>query len=248
MELANDADSLQVNPGSPRTPLPPQSPFLSPILGHDASDKPSSSGTEDTDLKGTGLDEDEEDEDEDVTLEKVPEEVDRTLPSRFVLDPAGDLTYDETTVDVVTVPCPGGHALRSWNRDGLMSRYFGAPSMRDAEVNEAERPGPSWVRQGIRREADRSRILLYEHPAVVEGTTLNKLASSLLEELEALRTQEGHERPLVFIGHSIGGLVVKMALVKASRETKYENILRECYGVAFFGKKLCSLFLNITVY
>lgn len=158
--------------------------------------------------------------------------------TRFTIDPEGDLTHDETSVDVVTVPCPGGHPLRSWNRDGLMGRYFGAPSMRDAEVREVERQGPSWVRQGIRREANRARILLYEHPEVVDGMTLNKLAVALLDELKELRTREKQERPLLFIGHSIGGLVVKMALVRASRDAKYEGILRECYGVAFFGEWL----------
>lgn len=158
---------------------------------------------------------------------------------RFTFDPEGRLTHDETSVDIVTVPCPAAHPLRSWNRDGLMGRYFGAPSMRDAEVREAERQNqnPSWVRQGIRREANRARILLYEHPEVSEGTTLNSLAVALLDELRALRTRERQqERPLLFIGHSIGGLVVKMALVKASRDSRYESILRECYGVAFFGE------------
>ncbi|PNP49651.1 hypothetical protein THARTR1_09662 [Trichoderma harzianum] len=156
---------------------------------------------------------------------------------RFTFDPEGRLTHDETSVDIVTVPCPAAHPLRSWNRDGLMGRYFGAPSMRDAEVREAERQNPSWVRQGIRREANRARILLYEHPEVSEGTTLNSLATALLDELRALRTRERQqERPLLFIGHSIGGLVVKMALVKASRDSRYESILRECYGVAFFGE------------
>lgn len=176
-------------------------------------------------------------------VEKLQAREDDGAPRlRFTVDPEGPFTHDATTVDVVTVPCPGGHPLRSWNRDGLMGRYYGAPSMRDAEVREAERQGPSWVRQGIRREANRARILLYEHPAVEEGTTLNKLAIALLDELRALRTREKQpERPVLFIGHSIGGLVVKMALVRASRDARYEGILRECYGVAFFGESLLLL-------
>ncbi|KAL6876089.1 hypothetical protein HDV57DRAFT_510485 [Trichoderma longibrachiatum] len=158
---------------------------------------------------------------------------------RFTLDPAGRLTHDQTGVDVVTVPCPGADALRSWNRDGLMGRYFGNLSMRDVEARSeaaAERRGPSWVREGIRREASRARILLYEHPRVREGTTLNSLAVALLEELRELRAAEGRgARPLLFIAHSIGGLVVKMALVKARTDPRYSDILHECYGVAFFG-------------
>ncbi|KAK5993889.1 Protein SERAC1-like protein [Cladobotryum mycophilum] len=239
MESINDADSLHVNPGSPRTPLPPLAVAAVAAVPPLAlsNEKPASSGTDETDLKGEDgvVVEERQREKEKDKAKGTKGDDDVAKLTRFTLDPAGELTHDETTVDVVTVPCPGGHPLRSWNRDGLMSRYFGAPSMRDAEVNEAERPGPSWVRQGIRRDADRARILLYEHPEMPEGTTLNKLATALLDDLRKLRMHEGQERPLVFISHSVGGLVVKMALVKASRDLKYESIVRDCYGIAFFG-------------
>lgn len=169
--------------------------------------------------------------------EKPQDDGDGVEHLRFTLDPAGRLTHDQTGVDIVTVPCPGADALRSWNRDGLMGRYFGNLSMRDVEVREAtDRRSPSWVREGIRREANRARILLYEHPPVREGTTLNSLAMALLEELRALRAAEKRrDRPLLFLAHSIGGLVVKMALVKAHADSRYGDILHECYGVAFFG-------------
>lgn len=175
------------------------------------------------------------------SLESNDPELKKPPKTRFTKDPEGELTYDETTVDVVTVPCPGGDALRSWNRDGLMSRYFGAPSMRDPEV---EKTGfaPSWVRQGIRREADVARILLYEHPDVEAGSTLGALADVFLEELRAVRVSDDdggkmqRQRPLLFLGHSVGGIVVKIALAKASRDARYEDILRDCYGVAFFGE------------
>lgn len=155
----------------------------------------------------------------------------------FLLDPAGELTHDITTVDVITVPCPGGDRLRTWNREGLLGRYFGAPSMRDAEISGgADRPSASWVRQGLRREADKARVLLYAHPDLTEGVTLNRLAEEFLEALQELRTREGQtHRPLLILGHSIGGLVAKMALVRASRNPKYHDILEQCYGVAFFG-------------
>ncbi|OAA37606.1 ankyrin repeat protein [Beauveria brongniartii RCEF 3172] len=157
--------------------------------------------------------------------------------AQFVLDPAGDLTYDITTVDVVTVPCPGGDRFRTWNREGLLGRYFGAPSMRDAEGNSSsEHPSTSWVRQGLRREADKARILLYAHPQPVEGTTLHCLAEEFLQALHKLRMREGlPRRPLIILGHSLGGLVAKMALVRASRDDRYRDVLDECYGVAFFG-------------
>jgi pimeloyl-ACP methyl ester carboxylesterase len=110
--------------------------------------------------------------------------------------------------------------------------------MRDAEgaASDADRPAPSWVRQGLRREADRARILLYEHPSTTEDTRLSTLADALLEELGNLRKREQQTRPVVFVGHSIGGIIVKMVLTKASRDPSFEDIYRQCYGAAFFGK------------
>ncbi|KAG5992571.1 hypothetical protein E4U54_003599, partial [Claviceps lovelessii] len=147
------------------------------------------------------------------------QDADSNPRTRFSIDPPGSLTHDKTTVDVVAVPCPGGHPLRSWNRDGLMSRYYGALSMRDAEIrDDSHRPATAWIRQGIRREADRARVLLYEHPGLDGTSTLDRLADALLEDLQRLRDGEAQERPVLFIGHSVGGLVVKMALTKAARD------------------------------
>ncbi|KAG4277272.1 hypothetical protein FPRO04_07569 [Fusarium proliferatum] len=170
---------------------------------------------------------------------KISEESAETEVSkaRFIIDPEGEFTHDQTTVDIVTVPCPGADPLRTWSRDGLMSRYYGALSMRDAEGagSDADRPAPSWVRQGLRREADRARILLYEHPSTTEDTRLSTLADALLEEMENLRKREKQTRPVVFVGHSVGGIIVKMALTKASRDPSFEDVYRQCYGAAFFG-------------
>ncbi|KAI1013933.1 hypothetical protein LB504_008922 [Fusarium proliferatum] len=204
-ELSNDKDSVHVNPGSPPDQLPPL---------NDYTTKREPEG-------------------------KISEESTETEASkaRFIIDPEGEFTHDQTTVDIVTVPCPGADALRTWSRDGLMSRYYGALSMRDAEGagSDADRPAPSWVRQGLRREADRARILLYEHPSTTEDTRLSTLADALLEELENLRKREKQTRPVVFVGHSVGGIIVKMALTKASRDPSFEDVYRQCYGAAFFG-------------
>ncbi|KAI9149579.1 Protein SERAC1 [Paramyrothecium foliicola] len=225
--FTNDADSLHVNAGSP--PDARRSPLAPPSLRHELDERPLDPGSDTLDLE------------DEVVHEKIKTEE----QLRFTIDPTGALTHDETAVDVVTVPCPGGNPLGSWTRDGLVGRYFGAPSMRDAGVSttNAERSGPSWVRQGIRREADRARILLYEHPDLGATTTLGRLADALLQELYALMAREGRQkaRPLVFITHSIGGLIVKMALLKASRSSRLESIWSECYGVAFFGSSYFAM-------
>ncbi|KAK7413728.1 hypothetical protein QQX98_007371 [Neonectria punicea] len=246
---SGDRDSISVNPGSPPSPLPPLSNYTTNKSDQQgelrSAPAETSTGTEtEVDIKrdiAADIDEKEY---------APPPPTESPRPARFILDPAGELTHDKTTVDIITVPCPGGDPLKTWSRDALMGRYFGHPSMREAEGPSAntkssntststgsDRPSPSWVRQGIRREADTARILLYEHPTAVDGpVTLSALADALLEELAELRAREDAAgRPVVFLGHSIGGVVIKMVLVKASHNPRFEDILRQCYGVAFFG-------------
>lgn len=213
----------------------------------DTRDGGSTHGRSDTSLANEGLDQTKNDplmEDEEYKTgapEVIQEENESSNSSQsppaghFIVDPSGDNTHDQTTVDIVTVPCPGADPLRTWTRDGLMSRCFGALSMRDAQAADPTRPVPSWARQGIRREADMARILLYEHPPLEHGVSLACLADALLEALGKAREGQ-EERPVVFVGHSIGGIIAKMVLVKASRDVRFERILRQTYGIAFFGK------------
>jgi hypothetical protein len=50
--------------------------------------------------------------------------------------------------------------------------------------------------------------------------------------------QKKSKRPLFFISHSTGGLVVKAALIKAQEAKSPYNVIGDnCYGVAFFGKE-----------
>lgn len=61
------------------------------------------------------------------------------------------------------------------------------------------------------------------------------MADDLLSSILAERAEKTARRPLFFICHSIGGLVLKMALTQASRGSKYGSILEDCYGVTFFA-------------
>lgn len=94
---------------------------------------------------------------------------------------------------------------------------------------------PSWTRSGIRGEVSIARVLTYAHLGLSPGTALKKLAYDLLQA-QFLERDAGSNRPLFFICHSIGGLVVKLALVEPSRNSKFHSILDHCYGVAFFGE------------
>ena len=52
------------------------------------------------------------------------------------------------------------------------------------------------------------------------------LTSSMMQE---------SRRPLIFIAHSLGGIIVKQALVWAHREPRYRSIKDHTLGIVFFG-------------
>ncbi|KAK0617134.1 hypothetical protein B0T14DRAFT_524503 [Immersiella caudata] len=161
--------------------------------------------------------------------------------------------YNETKVDVITVPCPGADPVQTWASDPLPDDYFGSPSYSDlrrlptvarlaadAILSPAiDRPLPKaghmWVRQGIRRSASTARVLLYRHRALVDGINLEILARDLLDQVQRQRQGTRPSRPIFFIAHSIGGLVVKLALLLASKLPEYRQIMYNCHGVAFFA-------------
>lgn len=170
----------------------------------------------------------------------------------------GGVGYNETKADIITVPCPGADPVETWTRDPLPDNFFGNadqddltshPAIKELAGDAILTPGIGgnfpkaahlWVRQGIRRYANTARVMLYRHRELTDHTTLEGLARDLLENV--FQRREGHHasRPLFFIAHSIGGLVVKKALLMASKSDKYRPILFNCHGITFFGKMHCK--------
>lgn len=93
----------------------------------------------------------------------------------------------------------------------------------------------SWARSGIRHEANTARVLTYDHGEITPDRSLKTMADDLLSSICTETAGKIARRPLFFICHSIGGLVVKLALTQASRSSKYRSILEDCYGVTFFA-------------
>lgn len=161
--------------------------------------------------------------------------------------------YNETKVDIICVPCIGASPVETWTRDPLEDGYFGFPSSTELAKYPTvkELPGGSilspainrhlpkakhlWVRQGIRIEVNTARVLLYSHRELTEGLTLDQMADDLLEHIRRMREGQTKSRPIFFICHSIGGLVAKLALVKASKIEELRWIIFDCHGMTFFG-------------
>ncbi|ESZ92794.1 putative ankyrin repeat-containing protein [Sclerotinia borealis F-4128] len=163
-----------------------------------------------------------------------------------------------TEVDIIGVPAIGGDPEKTWCPDAKFTQDD-VSSPRESELKSAfksmtsvspaysrspskqptmrplKRMEPAWILRDIRshEDMDMVRVLLYDHGYPKDGDTLKQLANRLLDNVKKLRSIEKESRPLFFICHSTGGLVVKIALTEARRLK--DSILNDCYGVTFFA-------------
>ncbi|TEA14029.1 Ankyrin-3 [Colletotrichum sidae] len=138
-------------------------------------------------------------------------------------------------VDIVFVPGLGAHPEDSWKSE---SGFNWATGIYDGASKTSD---TSSKKDGLARDFPRCRILLYQYESAWVGdlkvkSFMRDIAKSMLEGLQANR--EGiRERPIVFIGHSMGGLVIAKAITLAA--DTYRDLfprMFECIaGCAFFG-------------
>ncbi|RFU35449.1 hypothetical protein B7463_g869, partial [Scytalidium lignicola] len=124
-------------------------------------------------------------------------------------------------VDVVAIHGLNGHYSRTWT------------SQRGSE-------SANWLKDFLPTQLLNTRIMSFGYNSTVQfsksDADISTFAEQLLEELLAVRcTQIEMHRPLVFICHSLGGIVFKKALIKAHEKRRYDQIKSCVYGVAFFG-------------
>ncbi|KAF4955463.1 hypothetical protein FSARC_11830 [Fusarium sarcochroum] len=103
---------------------------------------------------------------------------------------------ENVAADVIAVTGLGGHAFGSW-------------------VNSK---GDMWLRDYLPKDLQgRARILIYGYPSALQDgnnqSSLSDYSACFMQDLMGIRSQHGiQDRPLVLIGHSLGGLIVKKAL------------------------------------
>lgn len=143
-------------------------------------------------------------------------------------DLGNSMDYDNTTVDIIAVPCIDADPIATWMQK---------PSSSDSpKIPTQSNLSQAWVCHDIRTLTRQARILFYRHRPSSEGTTLEKAADDLIEQVLDKRQGPQKRRPIFFICHSIGGLVVKSALCKAWMQKKHKSLVDDFYGVTFFGR------------
>ncbi|KAK4668766.1 uncharacterized protein QC764_710370 [Podospora pseudoanserina] len=166
----------------------------------------------------------------------------------------------EANLDVVFVHGFTGHPVRTWTHNGGSERLDQAsePPPKARKVNLFSRPHeqkkstPSsasvyWPQDLLPKNLPHARVATFGYDTNIRhrhvGPVLNKstiydMAKDFLYRLEALR-RSNSSRPLLFIAHSLGGIMVKEALRQAYNNQNRHIQLRQTFdstiGILFFG-------------
>ena len=100
-----------------------------------------------------------------------------------------------------------------------------------------------WLRDAIPHELPGARVFTYGcNTPVAESNSFQDLKDTALTFRASLSIALGSRPPdrplkaLIFIAHSLAGLVLKQALIQmASGDRVYERIFHSIYGILFFG-------------
>ena len=133
-----------------------------------------------------------------------------------------DPTYTDAEIDIIAV-----HGLDPLDNPLHATKTWSA------------RNGKLWLSDFLPDRNPRIRVLLYGYnsSAVFGASTsgINGAAENLLNYLRIERKQ-APKRPIVWISHSLGGIVVKKAIINAYVSGDYyEDIHDATRGVIFFG-------------
>ncbi|EJT77778.1 hypothetical protein GGTG_02883 [Gaeumannomyces tritici R3-111a-1] len=87
----------------------------------------------------------------------------------------------------------GSHALGSW---------------------KSPDSGDVWLRDFLPKDVPNIRVLLYSHDTILANIwskqSIEDLGATFLEQIVAFRAKDGtFRRPIIFIGHNLGGLLIK---------------------------------------
>lgn len=116
-----------------------------------------------------------------------------------------------------------GHAYKTWQHEN----------------------GSLWLRDFLPADVPFARIFTFGYESTVAfSNSVSKLEDKALDLLNQLSVERKSDnaakdvRPIVFICHSLGGIIVKKALILAherSSDSDFQNILISTKGIAFLG-------------
>ncbi|GAP82647.2 putative kinesin light chain 1 [Rosellinia necatrix] len=148
------------------------------------------------------------------------------LRQLFPPDQPTDVPGDRAKVDIIAV-----HGLNPRSKPEADHAW-------DTWRTPSGPTGRLWLRDDLPQYTPESRIFLYEYDATaVYGTDRNTFVGKANELLEAIRIERRKipSRPIMFLCHSMGGLLVKQALINAHNNPSHTSTKQATHGLLFFA-------------
>ncbi|SCO50241.1 uncharacterized protein FFMR_10204 [Fusarium fujikuroi] len=140
----------------------------------------------------------------------------------FILSPSPEIYQPsaECDVDIIAIHGLNGSAKKTWT---------------DSTT------GNCWLEDLLPESIPRCRVMTFGYDSKLafskSRSGVEAFAQDLLNRLRVVRSSpEARNRPLMFIAHSLGGIVVKKALIMAHNGSEvYSPILKATTGIVFLG-------------
>ncbi|KAH7051368.1 hypothetical protein B0J12DRAFT_84762 [Macrophomina phaseolina] len=128
---------------------------------------------------------------------------------------------DECDVDLVALSGLNGHAFGSFKAKGLNFM---------------------WIRDNLARDLQKCRLFIYGYDTnLVQSASRQTILDLGTQFAESLKTLSMSERPLILLGHSLGGLVLEQAIIDLSSPLpqifirRSVSLLHRIKGILLFG-------------
>ncbi|KAL6887937.1 hypothetical protein GGI43DRAFT_426058 [Trichoderma evansii] len=127
---------------------------------------------------------------------------------------------------IVALSGLGGHAFRSFKERGGSHMWLRDSLPFDLTLETSD--------QLI------ARVMIYGYDSTIAGSKSMQNIEDLATKFNAGLQKPANAsiiRPIILIGHSLGGLIIKQALISLSKSENEDdqNLIRAIYGVVFFG-------------
>ncbi|GAM34007.1 hypothetical protein TCE0_014f01316, partial [Talaromyces pinophilus] len=131
---------------------------------------------------------------------------------------------EPVVADIIAIAGLDGHAYGSWQGRGNLGRM--------------------WLRDFLSKDLPRRRTMIYGYNSKLSShgvDTILDYGRELMEEIKKIRnTKELQQRPLFFIAHSFGGIILAHCLVRAIQTMDEDHpaitsLHRATYSMIFFG-------------
>jgi hypothetical protein len=165
-----------------------------------------------------------------IDIPTSPENIHDLVERRHSLQVVGlaiDRHFDDITV--LFAPSADKHDIDILAVSGLGGHAFGSFVRKDH--------GHMWLSDSLPRDMPTARVMIYGYESRLQDSTsfanLDDLASSL--QIAICRVLRSEGKHLVLIGHSLGGLLIKEALIRIAESDSDSDLLGLVFGALFFG-------------